>query len=325
MAPPSGTVTFLFTDVEGSTRLLDRLGAERYAALLAEHRRILRDAIAAHEGFEVDTEGDAFFVSFASAREAVAAAADAQHALAVTAWPDDQRVRVRMGLHTGEVLVTGVKYVGLDVHRAARVMAAGHGGQVVVSQATRDLVHQDLPEPLSLRDLGEHRLKDLTLPQRLYQLCGDGLEAEFPPLKTLENRPTNLPLQPTALVGRERELDEIAALLARDDVRLLTLTGPGGTGKTRLALQAAAESVERFADGVWFVNLAALEDPAHVLPAVAQTLGVREEGGRALADTLVDELATKELLLVLDNFEQVLPAAPALAPLLSRAPASGSS
>src|SRR5919204_4946256 len=219
---PRGTVTFLFTDIEGSTRLLQELG-DAYADALAEHRRAVREAFARHGGVEVDTQGDAFFVAFGRATEALAAARDAQAALS------EGPVRVRIGLHTGEPLVTEEGYVGIDVHRAARIAAVGHGGQVLVSQSTRELVGPD-----SLRDLGEHRLKDLTAPERLYQL-GEG---EFPPLKTLYQ--TNLPVPATPFLGRETELAEVVELLGRDDVRLVTVTGAGGAGKTRLALQAAA-------------------------------------------------------------------------------------
>src|SRR5215218_10530542 len=207
---PTGTITLLFTDIEGSTRLLQRAG-DAYAGLLAEHRRLLGDAFCRHGGIVVDSEGDAFFVAFASARDAVAGAADAQRTLAAHEWPDEHEIRVRMGLHTGEPRVVEGRYVGLDVHHAARVMAAGHGGQVVVSEATRALLEDGTP----LRDLGEHRLKDLSRPQRLYQLELDGLPGEFPPLKTLDNRPTNLPVQTSAFIGRERELAATRALLER--------------------------------------------------------------------------------------------------------------
>jgi predicted ATPase len=288
---PSGTVTLLFTDIEGSTRLLDKL-RERYGEVLAEHRRVLRQAFAAHNGVEVDTQGDAFFVAFARAQEAVAAAEQAQRALG------DGPVRVRIGIHTGEPQLAGEGYVGMDVHRGARIAAAGHGGQVLLSQATREL----LEETVRLRDLGEHRLKDLSAPLRLFQLG----EREFPRLKTLHQ--TNLPIQPTLLIGRERELEEARALLREH--RLLTLTGPGGTGKTRLALQLAADAVEDFADGVWWVPLQALREPELVLPTVAQAVGSK--------NGLADHLGGKQTLLLLDNFEQVAEAAPDLAELLAQ-------
>jgi predicted ATPase/class 3 adenylate cyclase len=311
---PSGTVTLLFTDIEGSTRLLRQAG-EGYTDLLLTHRRLLREAFQGHGGYEVDTEGDAFFVAFASAKEAVAAAAEAQQALATHEWPDDQRIWVRMGLHTGEPRVLDGNYVGLDVHRAARVMAAGHGGQVLLSQSTRDLLGDDA----SLRDLGEHRLKDLSLPQRLYQLQVEGLPLEFPALKTLENRPTNLPVQPTALIGREQELEQVRDLLLPDEVRLLTLTGPGGTGKTRLALQAAANLVEEYPGGVYFVSLAQISSAGLFVSTVAQTLGLREQPGEALLDTVGSYLYGKRMLLLLDNLEQISEAATEIAALLRAA------
>ena len=312
--PPSGTVTLVFTDIEGSTKLLQRTG-DAYADLLDQHRRLLRKSFQAHGGYEVDIEGDAFFVAFASANDAVAAAAEAQHALAGHEWPEDSEIRVRVGVHTGEPRLIEHRYVGLDVHQAARVMAAGHGGQVLISQATRDL----LDERHNLRDLGEHRLKDLSRPQRLYQLQIEGLAQEFPALKTLENRPTNLPIQPTALIGRARELEEVATLLRREDVHLVTLNGTGGTGKTRLALQVAAELFEEFADGVFFVSLAPIHDPELVIPTIAQTLGVREQAGELLLDTVNEYVRDKQQLLLLDNFEQVSEAAAELAVLLQSA------
>ena len=278
---PQGTVTFLFTDIEGSTRLLQELG-DGYAGVLAEHRRRLRDEFARHGGVEVDTQGDSFFVAFAKASDALAAATAAREALA------DGPVRVRIGLHTGEPTVTDEGYVGIEVHRAARIAAAGHGGQILVSQATRDLAGAD-----RLRDLGVHRLKDLAAPERLYQL-DDG---EFPPLRSVDR--TNLPVQPTPFVGRERELDEVLTLL--DSHRIVTLTGPGGSGKTRLALQAAAESVEQYGDGVWFVSLAAVRDPGLIAPTIAQVVGG--------PDDLFEFLSGKRTLLVLDNLEQLLPEA----------------
>jgi predicted ATPase len=289
---PRGTVTFLFTDIEGSTRLLHGLGADEYASALAEHRRVLREAFERHGGVEVDTQGDAFFVAFPTAPGALETAREAQDAL---------ELPVRMGLHTGTPLLTAEGYVGGDVHRAARIAAAGHGGQVLVSTATAALV-----DGAELRDLGEHRLKDLSAAERIFQL-GDG---DFPPLKTLYR--TNLPIPATPFLGRERELADVRELLARDDARLLTLTGAGGSGKTRLALHAAGESAETYPDGVWWVPLAPLADPADVGPAAARALG----GGGTLPE-LVDG---RRLLLLLDNFEHVVEAAPEVAAVLTECP-----
>ncbi len=230
---PTGIVTLLFTDIEGSTKLLHELGTEGYAKALAEHRRILRAAVDAHEGVEVDTQGDAFFVAFRTAPSALKAAAEALHGL------EPGPIRVRMGLHSGTPYITAEGYVGADVHRAARIAACGHGGQVLISSATASLA--ECPD---LHDLGEHRLKDLSAPEQIYQLGSE----EFPPLNTLHQ--TNLPIPATPFLGRERELAEVTALLSQDDVRLLTLTGPGGTGKTRLAAQAAAALSERYPNGV---------------------------------------------------------------------------
>jgi predicted ATPase/class 3 adenylate cyclase len=312
---PSGTVTLLFTDIEGSTKLLQRSG-ERYAELLADHRSLLRAAFDSHDGYEVDTEGDAFFVVFSSGENAVAAAAAAQRALAEHSWPDGNEVRVRMGLHTGEPRLVDRAYVGLDVHRAARVMGAGHGGQVVLSQSTRNQLGDDLP----LLDLGEHSLKDLLQPEHLFQLVIEGLPSEFPALKTLRNRPTNLPAQPNPMVGREKELREIAQLLGTDDVRLLTLTGPGGAGKTRLALQIGAELLDGFRSGVFFVSLAPIADEDLLVSTIAQTLAIREIAGEDPAATLSAYLSDKQMLLVLDNFEHIVGAAPTIAKLLEAAP-----
>jgi predicted ATPase/class 3 adenylate cyclase/Tfp pilus assembly protein PilF len=312
---PSGTVTLLFTDIEGSTKLLQRSG-ELYAELLADHRSMLRAAFDSHDGYEVDTEGDAFFIAFRSAQDAAAAAAEAQRALAEHSWPDGNEVRVRMGLHTGEPRLVDRAYVGLDVHRAARVMGAGHGGQVLLSQSTRNQFGADWP----LLDLGEHLLKDLQQPEHLFQLLIEGLPSEFPALKTLGNRPTNLPAQPNPLIGRENELREISQLLRTDDVRLLTLTGPGGAGKTRLALQIGAELLDDFRSGVFFVSLAPIADEDLLVPTIAQALAIREISGEGLAATLSAYLSDKQMLLVLDNLEQIVGAAPAIARLLGAAP-----
>jgi predicted ATPase/class 3 adenylate cyclase len=291
---PAGTVTFLFTDVEGSTKLLHELGAERYAKALAVHRRVLRDAFTSHGGVEVDTQGDAFFIAFADARGALDAARDAVDGLAATP------IRVRMGIHTGTPHVAEEGYVGADVHRAARIAAAGHGGQVVVSGSTASLLTAD-----GLRELGEHRLKDFDEPVPLYQL-GD---ESFPPLKTISN--TNLPRPASSFVGREKEVEEVAALLS-DGARLLTLTGPGGSGKTRLAIETAAELVPDFKAGVFWIGLAPLRDAALVIDTIAQTLGAK--------DGLVDHIGERELLLLLDNVEQVVDAAPELASLVESCP-----
>jgi predicted ATPase/class 3 adenylate cyclase len=318
-ALPTGTVTFLFSDVEGSTRLLQRLGA-RYAEVLGAHQRLLRQAWAAHGGVEVDTEGDAFFVAFPTATEALAAAAEATQALAAYPWPEGVALRVRIGLHTGTPLVTAERYIGLDVHRAARIAAAGHGGQVLLSEATQALALDTLPAGASLRDLGEHRLKDLQRPERLYQLVLPGLPDDFAPLKTLDRAHHNLPVQLTPLVGRAAAVRQVVELLAQEHVRLLTLTGPGGIGKTRLALQAAAEQVELFADGVYLVPLAAIADPALVLPTIAQTLGLREAGSATPEESLKGYLADRQVLLVLDNIEQVIGAGPQVVDLLAACP-----
>ncbi len=280
---PTGTVTFLFTDIEGSTRLLDELGAGAYAEALAEHRRVVRAAARAHGGVEVDTQGDAFFIAFPTAPDALAAAADAQRAL------HGGPIQVRMGIHTGTPYLGEEGYVGADVHRAARIAAVAHGGQVLVSSSTASLVDSSL-----LRDLGTHGLKDLARPQQLYQLVGEGLPYEFPRLRTLEARQTNLPIQGNPLIGRDRELEETRDLLTRN--RLLTLTGPGGTGKTRLAIGLADSVRDDYDDGVFFVDLADISDPDLVVPTVALVLGVKERGGVELADLVADYLGARRAL-----------------------------
>jgi predicted ATPase/class 3 adenylate cyclase len=313
---PTGTVTFLFTDIEGSTRLVQQVG-DRWGELLGQHCQIMREAIADANGVEVGTEGDSFFAVFSNAADALAATARAQRALADHSWPDDTPIRVRMGVHTGEGRLGGDNYIGIDVHRAARIAAAAHGGQVVLSDTTRSLAEQALPDGVALRTLGAHRLKDLANPERLYQLEIAGLQAEFPALRTLDARPNNLPVQLTSFVGRDTEIAAVGDLL--DRARLVTLTGPGGTGKTRLALQVAAERLSRYGDGAFFVELAPIRDPTLVASAIASALAVREAVDRPLVDTLKDTIHDKELLLVLDNFEQVLDAAPLVTDLLAGA------
>jgi predicted ATPase/class 3 adenylate cyclase len=291
---PSGTVTFLFTDVEGSTRLLHELGAEGYAEALAEHRRVIRAACALEGGVEVDTQGDAFFFAFPTAPGALAAARAAAAAL------DQGPIRVRMGLHTGTPFLAEEGYVGADIHRAARIAAAGHGGQVLLSASTAALIGG------GLHDLGEHRFKDLAAAERVFQHAA----GQFPPLRSLYR--TNLPVPATPFLGRERELAEVVELLVSDGVRLVTLTGPGGTGKTRLALQAVAEASDQFPDGVFWVPLAPLGDDALVLEQAAQAVGSEEE--------LAAHVGDKRLLLLLDNFEHMLGAAPGVADVLAACP-----
>jgi predicted ATPase/class 3 adenylate cyclase/DNA-binding CsgD family transcriptional regulator len=316
---PTGTVTLLFTDIAGSTRLLHQLG-ERYASMLLECRQVLRAVFGQWNGHEVDTQGDAFFVVFARATDAVSAAVAAQRALASHAFPEGVAVRMRVGLHTGEPQRTADGYVGLDVHRAARIMSAGHGGQVLLSQTISPLVEQDLPEDVHLRDLGEHRLKDLGRPMRLFQLVISDLPADFPPLNTLENSPNNLPVQPTPFLGREHEVAAIRDLLRREDVHLVTLTGSGGVGKTRLGLQVAADLSDWFASGVFFVNLAPISEPALVVPTIAETLAIQEGSGQTLLERLEEHLRQRQMLLLLDNFEHVVSAAEQVAALLATCP-----
>ncbi|HJV03888.1 MAG TPA: tetratricopeptide repeat protein [Actinomycetota bacterium] len=312
---PTGTVTFLFTDIEGSTRLLQELG-ERYRAVQDRHAEIMRRALA--EGHEIRTEGDSFFLAFASPVSAVRAAVEAQRALASEEWPHGRPVRVRMGLHTGEGVRGGDDYLGIDVNRAARIAAAGHGGQVLLSHAIRGLIEHSLPEGVAIRDLGLHRLKDIDHPEHLHDLMIEGLQADFPPIRTMEARPTNLPPERTSFVGRGRERAEVGALLA--STRLLTLTGPGGTGKTRLALRVAADRLDRFRDGVFLVDLSPLTDPSLVLGEIATALRILEAPDRPVANTVADHLRDREMLLVLDNMEQLVEAAPTVGRILDAAP-----
>src|SRR5262245_34753671 len=302
---PGGTVTLLFTDIEGSTSLIYRLG-DHYAAVLEAHRRLVRTVVEQHGGCEVDSQGDGFFIVFGRAADAVAAAIEIQLALAAQASPSEAGIRLRIGLHAGELRSTSTGYVGLDVHRAARLCAAGHGGQVLLSDATRVLVEPTLPPGVGLRDLGEYHLKDIQRPERVFQLVIDGLPDKFPPLRTLDARPHNLPVPTTTLIGREWEVAEITRLLLRDDVRLLTLSGPGGIGKTRLAVEVARRLAEEGQLAVVFTELAPIADPALVPHAIAGAVGVRERVERPLLETLAEVLRPARLLLVLDNCEHLV-------------------
>jgi predicted ATPase/class 3 adenylate cyclase len=307
---PTGTVTFLFTDIEGSTRLLQQLGPA-YADLLAQHHAVLRAAIQAWHGTEVDSQGDAFFAAFGRASEALRAVAEMQRSLAGLVWSGGAVVKVRMALHTGEAALTEVGYIGLDVHRAARICSVGHGGQVLLSASTQALVALDLPQGVALRSLGEYRLKDLQKPEQIYQLVIPGLPSEFPALKSLDLRPNNLPVLLTSFIGREGEIVAVRQALGKE--RLVTLIGAGGSGKTRLALQVSAEVLEDFPEGIWFVDLAALSDPVFVPQVVATVLKLHEESGRTIQESLVEHLRAQRVLLILDNCEHLVQACARLA------------
>ena len=318
-SPPTGTLTLLFTDIEGSTRLWEHDALAMQAAL-TRHDEILRSVIEQHGGYVFKTVGDAFCAVFPTAPDALEAALEIQRRLLTSEWEQTGPLRVRMALHTGAAEERDGDYFGPPVNRVARLLSAAHGGQVLLSLPTQELVRDQLPTQTSLRDLGEHRLKDLFRPERVFQLLAAGLPSEFPPLRTLDAFRNNLPLQPTPLIGREKEVSEVCDLMRLEETRLLTLTGPGGTGKTRLALQAAADLLDDFPDGTFFAPLATLTEAELLLPAVAETLGMRETGEQPLDESLKDYLVERRMLLLLDNFEQVLGAAPAVTELLAGAP-----
>ena len=315
---PTGTITFLFSDIEGSTKLVHRLRPDAYRELLERHHRMLREAFAAHGGVERGTQGDAFLVIFRDARSAIGAALDAQRALAVATWPEGVELRVRMGLHSGEGIPGGDDYIGLDINRAARIAAAAHGGQVLLSDSTRALAEGALPDGVAFRDLGRHRLKDIEAPEHLFMLLADGLQAAFPSLRSSEERPGNLPARLTTFIGRQRELDDLGTLLGEN--HLLTLTGPGGTGKTSLAVELARHFPERFPDGAWFVPLESIIDGDLVPSAIAATLGLREAAAMAPAELVHHHLRERTLLLLLDNLEQIASAGTAVSGLLRESP-----
>ncbi len=316
MSLPRGTVTFLFTDIENSTRLMQEMG-DSYTSAQTAHHQILRAAFQSFQGHELRTEGDSFFCVFASAIDACSAAAAAQRALASHIWDGGRPLKVRMGLHTGEAPLVSDEYIGIDVHHAARIAASAHGGQTVISETTRGLVEGNLKPGLRLRDLGTHRLKDLARSERLYQLVIEGLPDTFPALRSLDAIHNNLPIQLTSFIGRSTDVADAKRLL--HVTRLLTLTGPGGIGKTRLSLQIAAESIQQFPAGVYFVPLSGVRDHELIASAIAMVLGTPAAGTRTPAEGVVEYLQDKTLLLVFDNFEQLLPAGASVATQLLRA------
>ena len=317
--PPTGTISFVFTDLERSGHQWEQRPDAMNAAL-ARHDALVREALETHSGHVFKTVGDGFCAAFATASEALLAAISIQCAIVAESWETDKPLRARIAVHTGTAHFRDADYFGPTVNRVARLRDAGHGGQVLLSAATAELVRDELPDGVQLWDLGEHRLKDLERPEHLYQLAIWGLPAEFPPLHSLSARPNNLPSQRERLIGREQELTEVTVRLRRADVSLLTLTGAGGSGKTRLALAVGVELLEDFADGVFFVDLAPISDPNLVVFAIAQALGVREAAGTPLLETLEQVLRHKYLLLILDNFEQVTAAAGVVGELLTAAP-----
>jgi predicted ATPase/class 3 adenylate cyclase len=318
-SPPTGTLTFLFTDIEGSTKMWEQ-DPEAMQASLARHDELLRSVIEERGGYIFKTVGDAFCCAFPTTPEALEAALEVQRALIAQEWGETGPIRVRMALHTGATEERDGDYFGPPLNRVARLLSAAHGGQVLLSAATHEMVRDQLPAGATLIDLGERRLKDLFRPERVFQLLAPGLPSEFPPLRTLDAHGNNLPVQPTPLVGREREVSEVAERVRSEEARLITLTGPGGTGKTRLALQAAADLMDEFSDGVFFVALATITELELVASTIALALGVKESAEQSLMESLKNYLRDKRLLLVLDNFEQVLEGAPLVGELLVACP-----
>ncbi len=316
---PSGTVTFLFTDVEGSTRLLQEAG-ELFSTLLENHHHILRESFTRHGGIEVDNAGDGFFFAFASVQEAAAGAVAAQRGLAAHPWQNGFSVKVRMGIHTGVAKLSLGKYVGLDVHKAARIMSVAHGGQVLLSQSAASLLGNQPPEETSLRSLGDFLLKDLSKPESLFQMVFNDLPSEFPPVRCHFSRKNNLPFRATSLLGREEALEEICQQMRRTDLRLLTLVGPGGIGKTSLSIEAGRFLLDDFEDGVFLVLLAPLKDPDFVGAAIAQSLGLSLHNNITVIEQVQEGIGEKSMLLILDNFEHVVSAAPMVGKLLESCP-----
>ena len=321
LALPRGTVTFLFTDIEGSTALWEQ-DRDAMRAAVERHLALLDGAITAHGGRRYQQIGDAIQAAFATAGDGLAAAVEAQRALVEEPWQLPTPIRVRMALHTGEAVPdsSGRYHQVPALNRLSRMLAVTHGGQILLTHATRQLAGDELPENVAFQDLGQHRLRDLLQPERIFQVLAPGLPADFPPLPSLERHETNLPILLTSLIGRAEDVSRVVALLEQEDRRLVTLIGPGGTGKTRLALAVGAELLDNFPDGIWFVDLAPIVDPALVLPAVAATLGVRETNVSQVEHALIAYLGPKRLLLVLDNFEQVVAAAPDVSDLLIECP-----
>jgi class 3 adenylate cyclase len=316
---PRGTVTFLFTDIEGSTQLWEQ-HPQSIAVGLARHDAILRQVMAFSGGVVFKSTGDGFAVAFSRAADALSAALSAQRMLQAEAWGSSGPLRVRMALHTGAAETRTGDYFGPPLNRVARLLSVGHGGQILLSLPTAELVRDALSSEITLRDLGVHRLKDLTRPEQIFQALALDLPADFPPLHSLDAHRHNLPAQPTPLIGREADVARVCELVRRQERRLVTLTGPGGIGKTRLALQVAAELLDVFPDGVYFLSLATISDPSLVAPTISQALGIKEASNRTLLESLRSHLRNKQFLLLLDNFEQVLAAAPLVAGLLAAAP-----